>query len=402
MMNTLADKSHGSSDHQTPQRKRPGDHQAPLSPPSSASALLSLKKKLCQLNYQTPVPASRSIGGPRTPRVTNLPPPPLPLSSSHLVTRGRPLLPKPPDASSEPRTPARTPLTPADSANAKFAFISHSPVTYPTRQPAIDDMQLVRRKRRRTSPTELSILESEFSQCIKPSKEDRERIARLVGMTEKAVQIWFQNKRQAYRKQQQRGGSMSTPRPKKGDIIAMTPVNQKMVSSGVLSAGRRQLSTPVYSTPRTANSNSNNGHLATPVRASSFHIYSDNKPKLCLSMSDDGKAEVIDMQPKLESQEAKKKENTEDDEDEEEEVEEGLRSPPRKTVPLTTPLTPMKKSRLNAMRRGLTKRTNNECNDKNDDNENDRTNTTPELKSPSAKEKECITNLLSLRGGKWN
>lgn len=93
--------------------------------------------------------------------------------------------------------------------NDGFAFISHSPTTFPSLQPEIDDVQLARRKRRRTSPTELQILEEEFARCVKPSKTLREDIARRVGMTEKAVQIWFQNRRQAVRRQEQLFSSSS-------------------------------------------------------------------------------------------------------------------------------------------------------------------------------------------------
>lgn len=56
------------------------------------------------------------------------------------------------------------------------------------------------RKRRRTTPNELFILETEFSRNSKPCREVRERIARLTSMDEKAVQVWFQNKRQSRRR----------------------------------------------------------------------------------------------------------------------------------------------------------------------------------------------------------
>lgn len=94
-------------------------------------------------------------------------------------------------------------VTPVRKPNGSgFAFISHSPTTFPLLQPEIDDLQLARRKRRRTSPTELQILEDAFNHCMKPSRANRENIARRVGMNEKAVQIWFQNRRQAFRKQE--------------------------------------------------------------------------------------------------------------------------------------------------------------------------------------------------------
>lgn len=81
-----------------------------------------------------------------------------------------------------------------------YAFISHSPATFPNQEPSIDNAPLARRKRRRTSPNELSILNKEFEIGSTPNKPRRIEIAKRVSMTEKAVQIWFQNKRQSLRK----------------------------------------------------------------------------------------------------------------------------------------------------------------------------------------------------------
>lgn len=81
-----------------------------------------------------------------------------------------------------------------------FAFISHSPATYPSQEPSIDNASLARRKRRRTSPHELAILNQEFQAGSTPNKTRRIEIAKKVSMTEKAIQIWFQNKRQSLRR----------------------------------------------------------------------------------------------------------------------------------------------------------------------------------------------------------
>lgn len=81
-----------------------------------------------------------------------------------------------------------------------FAFISHSPATYPSQEPSIDNASLARRKRRRTSPHELAILNLEFEVGSTPNKMRRTDISRRVNMTEKAVKIWFQNKRQSLRR----------------------------------------------------------------------------------------------------------------------------------------------------------------------------------------------------------
>ncbi|KAK9448776.1 uncharacterized protein V1518DRAFT_303288 [Limtongia smithiae] len=91
-------------------------------------------------------------------------------------------------------------LSPQDVTRSTYAFISHSPATYLLHQPDIDNPPLARRKRRRTSPNELRILYSEFNRCPKPHRQLRKEIAERVGMSEKAVQIWFQNRRQSSRR----------------------------------------------------------------------------------------------------------------------------------------------------------------------------------------------------------
>lgn len=55
----------------------------------------------------------------------------------------------------------------------------------------------VKAKRKRASPWQLEILRDAFITCQFPSMEERRRLAGSVGMTERAVQIWFQNSRQA-------------------------------------------------------------------------------------------------------------------------------------------------------------------------------------------------------------
>lgn len=101
-----------------------------------------------------------------------------------------------------------------------YAFISHSPATFPLQEPAIDNAPLARRKRRRTSPHELSILNKEFTLGTTPNKARRLEIAAKVSMTEKAVQIWFQNKRQSIRKQ--------LNLEKEITVLPPTPVHQQV------------------------------------------------------------------------------------------------------------------------------------------------------------------------------
>lgn len=113
-----------------------------------------------------------------------------------------------------------------------YAFISHSPVTFPSQEPSIDNAPLARRKRRRTSPTELNILNNEYKLGTTPNKARRLEIAAKVSMSEKAVQIWFQNKRQSLRKHStvEKDTSDVTEAPK---VLSMsTPIKPPLAKFG--------------------------------------------------------------------------------------------------------------------------------------------------------------------------
>lgn len=58
-----------------------------------------------------------------------------------------------------------------------------------------DREQGAKKKRRRTTPGELLILEDAFRRNPLPDQRERQEIARKVAMDQKAIQIWFQNRR---------------------------------------------------------------------------------------------------------------------------------------------------------------------------------------------------------------
>ncbi|GAA6006536.1 hypothetical protein JCM11491_004998 [Sporobolomyces phaffii] len=59
---------------------------------------------------------------------------------------------------------------------------------------------LIPKRRRRTSPTELAILEQEYTLNQRPDQPERARIAQRLGMTNRAIQVWYQNRRQKDKK----------------------------------------------------------------------------------------------------------------------------------------------------------------------------------------------------------
>ncbi|KAJ5132447.1 Homeodomain [Penicillium atrosanguineum] len=94
-------------------------------------------------------------------------------------------------ASSSPSLPA------TDSNTLHYAFLVHSQKTLTQNlPPRVDNKLLARQKRRRTSPEDHAILESEYQRNPKPDKIARTNIVNRVSLGEKEVQIWFQNRRQ--------------------------------------------------------------------------------------------------------------------------------------------------------------------------------------------------------------
>ncbi|KAJ3043374.1 hypothetical protein HK097_001749 [Rhizophlyctis rosea] len=88
-----------------------------------------------------------------------------------------------------PPTPARSPVLSASETNNSSRATSEQP---PANIPA-------KPKRRRATPQQLLVLNQVFKQTFFPSTELRLRLARQLSMTPRAVQIWFQNKRQGWR-----------------------------------------------------------------------------------------------------------------------------------------------------------------------------------------------------------
>ena len=62
------------------------------------------------------------------------------------------------------------------------------------------DDEPVKAKRKRASPSQLSVLNRVFEQTFFPSTELRMELGKQLGMSPRTVQIWFQNKRQAARR----------------------------------------------------------------------------------------------------------------------------------------------------------------------------------------------------------
>ncbi|GAV49172.1 hypothetical protein ZYGR_0N05790 [Zygosaccharomyces rouxii] len=173
------------------------------------------------------IPRVRAHSLPETSQVSHAQPPQV-----NVVSPSTPVVKKKALGQSSRRADMLTPLSAAraiitPSANDKkraFAFITHSQETFPTKEPKIDNAPLARRKRRRTSTQELNILQAEFELCSAPDKKKRQELAERCNMSEKAVQIWFQNRRQAIKKQKNAAANKTKMAASKYSTVVSDPI----------------------------------------------------------------------------------------------------------------------------------------------------------------------------------
>ncbi|KAJ5988848.1 Homeodomain [Penicillium waksmanii] len=123
-------------------------------------------------------------------------------------------------ASSSPSLPA------VDSNPLSYAFLVHSQKTLTQNlPPRVDNKLLARQKRRRTSPEDHAILETEYQRNPKPDKVARTEIVNRVSLGEKEVQIWFQNRRQNDRRKSKplQPHELLAPRSSMSDSSGLLP-----------------------------------------------------------------------------------------------------------------------------------------------------------------------------------
>jgi hypothetical protein len=95
---------------------------------------------------------------------------------------GMSMTPEAADDAASPSTPSPTNSAPASNASRR-----------PPRKSTLTQQQK-NQKRQRATQDQLVTLEVEFNQNPTPTAAVRERIAQDINMTERSVQIWFQNR----------------------------------------------------------------------------------------------------------------------------------------------------------------------------------------------------------------
>lgn len=95
-----------------------------------------------------------------------------------------------------PPTTPNTSVSGTSNSNANASTLNPSSGTAPRRPPRKSTLtqQQKNQKRQRATQDQLVTLEMEFSKNPTPNAAVRERIASDISMTERSVQIWFQNR----------------------------------------------------------------------------------------------------------------------------------------------------------------------------------------------------------------
>ncbi|KAG7098826.1 hypothetical protein E1B28_000730 [Marasmius oreades] len=93
-------------------------------------------------------------------------------------------------------------FTPAQTTTS--SQMSHPSYTPPPVSPTIGSEEpTIKKKRKRADAQQLKILNETYARTPFPSTEDRLALAKLLDMSARSVQIWFQNKRQSMRQTRQ-------------------------------------------------------------------------------------------------------------------------------------------------------------------------------------------------------
>jgi len=90
-----------------------------------------------------------------------------------------------------------------------------------------DDDLLNKKKRQRTSPDQLAILEQIFTTDKMPNQQTRVHLADQLGMSSRRVQIWFQNKRAKVKRSVSKpdGDDCSSPNELRESSSSMSPLS---------------------------------------------------------------------------------------------------------------------------------------------------------------------------------
>ena len=103
------------------------------------------------------------------------------------------------------------------------------------------------KRRKRTSPDQLSVLWKHFNEDNTPSAEVRQRLADQLGMSSRSVQIWFQNRRQLLKAKRGSSTSLGSPLLAEEMFQASSDSRESLLSdtSGSCTPSYENLASPI-------------------------------------------------------------------------------------------------------------------------------------------------------------
>ncbi|KAJ7594007.1 Homeodomain-like protein [Mycena floridula] len=110
----------------------------------------------------------------------------------------------------------------------------HVPASYspPPVSPTSSEEPTIKKKRKRADANQLKILVETYNRTAFPSTDERLELAKLLDMTPRSVQIWFQNRRQSMRQTRQTSGNPSTQQ-----AFTMSSSPEAMMSMDEMASG---------------------------------------------------------------------------------------------------------------------------------------------------------------------
>ncbi|KAF8895684.1 hypothetical protein CPB84DRAFT_1256318 [Gymnopilus junonius] len=145
---------------------------------------------------------------------------------------------------------------------------SYSP---PPVSPTSPEEPTIKKKRKRADAAQLKVLNETYSRTAFPSTEERIALAKMLDMSARSVQIWFQNKRQSMR---QTNRQSSTVASSSHHPFSMTNAVDPMVDDLVphsFDTGSGAMSEQMYLTQDASRSHGSHSHHYHPQSSSHRH-----------------------------------------------------------------------------------------------------------------------------------
>ncbi|KAF9524003.1 hypothetical protein CPB83DRAFT_861914 [Crepidotus variabilis] len=133
--------------------------------------------------------------------------------------------------------------------------------TPPPISPTTAEETTIKKKRKRADANQLKVLNETYARTAFPSTEERLALAKMLDMTARSVQIWFQNKRQSMRQTNRQSSNVSSSAHHPFSVSSQVdPMTEELVAHSSGYDGSGSLNDPLYLTSAQDASRSHSSH----------------------------------------------------------------------------------------------------------------------------------------------